>query len=128
MSGSMGDMGNLLAQAQKMQQELDRVRTELRDARVEGIAAGVVVTLSGDRRMVGIDLERPGDRLLTQLAYAQHHGGSLDAAVQNYEMAISVFEDAGDRLERARRRSLDDRRGGTPVRRRRAHQLLLARR
>ena len=37
-------------------------------------------------------------RLLTQLAYAQHHGGLLDTAVQNYELAISVIEDASDRL------------------------------
>ena len=37
-------------------------------------------------------------RLLTQLAYAQHHGGLLDTAVQNYELAISVIENAGDRL------------------------------
>jgi TonB family protein len=38
-------------------------------------------------------------RLLTQLAYAQHHGGMLDAAVQNYELAISVIEEAGNRLD-----------------------------
>ena len=40
MSGSFGEMGNLLAQAQKMQKSLEDAREELRDARIEGGAGG----------------------------------------------------------------------------------------
>lgn len=40
MSGSPGDMGNLLAQAQRMQRALDDARAELRALVVEGTAPG----------------------------------------------------------------------------------------
>ncbi len=57
MSG-LGDMGNLLKQAQRMQQELDRVQAELAAARVEGSAGGgaVRVTVSGDGQVLKVDL------------------------------------------------------------------------
>jgi DNA-binding YbaB/EbfC family protein len=50
MSG-LGDMGNLLKQAQEMQRQIDRVRSELRQKVVEGQAGGGVVRveLSADR-------------------------------------------------------------------------------
>jgi hypothetical protein len=50
MSGTFGEMGNLLKQAQQMQRELDRAREELSKARVEGSAGGgaVKVEVSGD--------------------------------------------------------------------------------
>ncbi len=43
MSGTFGEMGNLLKQAQQMQRELDRVREELARTRVEGSSGGNVV-------------------------------------------------------------------------------------
>jgi nucleoid-associated protein EbfC len=43
MSGTFGDMGNLLKQAQQMQRELDRAREELRTTVVQGTAGGGVV-------------------------------------------------------------------------------------
>ncbi|MEM7307714.1 MAG: YbaB/EbfC family nucleoid-associated protein [Planctomycetota bacterium] len=54
MSGSLGDMGNLLRQAQEMQRELDRVREELRNQTVEGTAGGGVVRiqLTADRQEI----------------------------------------------------------------------------
>jgi DNA-binding YbaB/EbfC family protein len=50
MSGTFGEMGNLLKQAQQMQRELDRAREELTRTRVEGSAGGgaVKVEVSGD--------------------------------------------------------------------------------
>jgi len=53
MSG-LGEMGNLLKQAQEMQRQLDAVRAELRAKTVEGLAAGgaVRIELSGDRHDV----------------------------------------------------------------------------
>ena len=43
MSGTFGDMGNLLKQAQQMQRELDRAREELRTTVVQGTSGGGVV-------------------------------------------------------------------------------------
>jgi DNA-binding YbaB/EbfC family protein len=53
MSG-LGEMGNLLRQAQEMQRQLDRVRSELHTRVVEGMAGGgaVRIELSADRREV----------------------------------------------------------------------------
>lgn len=50
MSGSFGEMGNLLKQAQQMQRELDRAREELRTMKVDGTSGGgaVRVEVSGD--------------------------------------------------------------------------------
>ena len=53
MSG-LGEMGNLLKQAQEMQRQVDRVRSELRTRTVEGHAGGGVVRveLTADRHEV----------------------------------------------------------------------------
>ncbi|MEE8469404.1 MAG: YbaB/EbfC family nucleoid-associated protein [Planctomycetota bacterium] len=50
MSGSFGEMGNLLKQAQKMQQAMDEAREELSTTTVEGTSGGgvVTVTVTGD--------------------------------------------------------------------------------
>ena len=56
MSSSFGDMGNLLAQAQKMQKSLEDARAELRDARIDGTAGGgaVQVVVDGTGGVHGI--------------------------------------------------------------------------
>ncbi|MFT5289540.1 MAG: DNA-binding YbaB/EbfC family protein [Planctomycetota bacterium] len=53
MSG-LGEMGNLLKQAQEMQRQMDRVRGELHSKVIEGTAGGGVVriSLSADRQEV----------------------------------------------------------------------------
>ncbi len=50
MSGSLGDLGNILRQAQVMQAEMAKAKEELAEIRVEGRAGGeaVRVTVSGD--------------------------------------------------------------------------------
>ena len=48
MSGSFGDMGNLLEQAQRMQKSLEDARSELREARIDGTAGGGAVQVSVD--------------------------------------------------------------------------------
>ena len=51
-------MGNLLAQAQKMQKSLEDAREELRAARIEGSAGGVcTVTVDGMGKLQGLQLE-----------------------------------------------------------------------
>ena len=56
MTGPLGDMGSLLKQAQELQRELDRVREELKAARVTGSSGGgaVRIELSGDRRPLSV--------------------------------------------------------------------------
>jgi hypothetical protein len=57
MSGAFGDMGNLLKQAQQMQRELDKAREELKAARVEGSAGGVVkVEFTGDGQILSVNI------------------------------------------------------------------------
>ena len=58
MSGSFGDMGNILRQAQEMQRELDKARGALRKASVEGTAGGgaVRVTVTGDRHVTAVEI------------------------------------------------------------------------
>ena len=53
MSG-LGDMGNLLKQAQEMQRQLDKAKSDLSERKVEGQAGGgaVRVELSADRQEV----------------------------------------------------------------------------
>jgi len=60
MSGTFGDMGNLLKQAQQMQRELDRAREELRAARVEGTSGGgaVKVEVTGDGQVNRITIRK----------------------------------------------------------------------
>jgi DNA-binding YbaB/EbfC family protein len=58
MSGSFGELGSLLKQAQKMQRDLDKVREELRSSVVEGTAgAGAVrVEVTGDRQVTKVEI------------------------------------------------------------------------
>ncbi len=72
MSGSLGDMGSLLKQAQEMQRELDRVREELRRSKVEGTAGGgaVRIEITGDRKIqrveIADDVANGGDKALLE--------------------------------------------------------------
>ncbi|MBL8857896.1 MAG: YbaB/EbfC family nucleoid-associated protein [Planctomycetes bacterium] len=67
MSGTFGEMGNLLKQAQQMQRELDRVRDELTRQRVEGASpnGSVRVEVSGDGMIQKVQIKpefaRSGD-------------------------------------------------------------------
>ena len=58
MSGSFGELGSLLKQAQKMQRDLDKAREELKHTTVEGMAgAGAVrVQVTGDRQVTKIEI------------------------------------------------------------------------
>jgi nucleoid-associated protein EbfC len=58
MTGSFGELGSLLKQAQQMQRDLDRVREELRARTVEGVSAngGVKVLVTGDRQVTKITI------------------------------------------------------------------------
>ncbi|TDJ76365.1 MAG: YbaB/EbfC family nucleoid-associated protein [Planctomycetota bacterium] len=65
MSGSFGEMGNLLKQAQKMQRAMEEAREELRTTTVEGTAGGglVSVRVTGDGRVDKVELSDDAMRL-----------------------------------------------------------------
>ena len=58
MSGSLGDMGNLLKQAQQMQRQLDRVRGELKEIILVGSGGGGSVSLriNGDCEVQALEI------------------------------------------------------------------------
>ena len=72
MTGSFGDMGNLLKQAQEMQRQLDRVREELAQEIIVGTGGGGVVRVEvngeGEVKSVNIDdgVVRSGDRAVIE--------------------------------------------------------------
>jgi hypothetical protein len=92
MSG-LGEMGNLLKQAQEMQRQLDQARAELKGRAIEGIGAGglVRVTLSADRQEVrGVHLA-PGvalDARLLEEAVAAALRDALRRALEAEKEAI----------------------------------------
>ena len=63
--GGMGGFGgmnmqNLMRQAQKMQEDMEKAQEELANAQVEGVSGGgmVKVTMNGKKEFVGIKLMR----------------------------------------------------------------------
>jgi DNA-binding YbaB/EbfC family protein len=58
MTGSFGEMGNLLKQAQEMQRQLDKLRAELAKTTVDGSSGGgaVRVTVTCDRHVQKISI------------------------------------------------------------------------
>ena len=92
MSG-LGEMGNLLKQAQEMQRQLDAVRAELRTRSVEGSAGGgaVRVTVSADRhevRGVHIAPGAPADPRALEEAIASAVRDALRRAAEAEREAI----------------------------------------
>ena len=87
MSGALGDMGNLLKQAQEMQRQLDRVRAELTKEVVTGTGGGGVVRVqvNGDGEVLGVDIAQDvvesGDKaMLEDLLLAALRDGIGQAA------------------------------------------------
>ena len=97
MSGSFGEMGNLLKQAQKMQQAMDEAREELSSTTVEGTAGGGVVTatVTGDGQVQKIAITdealQAGDKsILEELVLAAVRDGITKAGRLNKERMSKV--------------------------------------
>ena len=58
--GGMGNMGNLMAQAQKMQRDLEAAQTEIKNMRITGTAGGeqVKLVLGGDHRIYELEISK----------------------------------------------------------------------
>ncbi len=97
MSGSFGEMGNLLQQAQRMQKALDEARAELREATVEGSAGGGVVrvVVRGDGMVESIEitdeaLEAKDRQILQELVLAAVRDGIQRASRLSEERLSKV--------------------------------------
>ena len=98
MSGSFGDMGNLLKQAQKMQAEIDRMESELAETTLQGVAGGgaVRVTATGDGQVKNIDIAEEmlstGDKSLIEqtvtAAVRDALGKAQDLKKDRYQRAM----------------------------------------
>ena len=57
---NMGNMGSIMAQAQKMQKDLENAQQEIKMMRIEGSAGGglVKVTLGGDHRLYDLQIAK----------------------------------------------------------------------
>ena len=89
--GGMGDLGNLMKQAQKMQTDLKRVQDDLKDRIVEGKAGGdaVVAYANGNQELMQLKIDPnvvdPDDiEELEDLVVAAVRA-ALDAAREMYE-------------------------------------------
>ena len=100
MSGSFGEMGNLLQQAQKMQRALDEAREELRTQEVEGSAGGGVVRVRvrGDLKVDAIEI--------SDEAYRGTNRSQLE------ELVLAALRDGMERAERLRSERLAKVTGG----------------
>lgn len=92
MSGTFGDMGNLLKQAQEMHKQLEKAREELRSATVEGSAGGGAVraTVNGEGMLTRLRVQRElaasGDTtLLEETVLAAVRDGLAKAAAMREE-------------------------------------------
>ena len=100
MSGSMGDMGNLLKQAQQMQQEIDRIRTELKQATLEGRApdGSVTVTMSGELHVQKVEISPE--------LIASGDAANVEGAV------LAALRDAATKVEALRQKNMSSVTGG----------------
>lgn len=97
MTGSFGEMGNLLKQAQQMQKAMDAAREELKTTILEGSAGGGVVRVQvcGDGRVEKVEIAdevvRATDRaLLEDLVLAALKDGLAKAERLRTERLSSV--------------------------------------
>lgn len=95
MSGSFGEMGNLLAQAQKMQKSLEEAREELRGASIEGSAGGsckAVVDGMGNLKSLSVAADGPaaGSSDLEELILLAVQNAQRDAKKTHDERMAKV--------------------------------------
>jgi nucleoid-associated protein EbfC len=101
MSGTFGEMGNLLKQAQQMQRELERAREELKKLRIEGRAGGDAVRVEVD-----------GDGVVLRVTIRPDAGS--DAKLLE-EILLAALRDAQTRAARQREERMGKVMGGLPL-------------
>ncbi len=93
----MGNMGNLMAQAQKMQQEMEKTQAEIKLLRILGTAGGeqVKVSIGGDHKIYSIDIAKevidPEDpEMLSDLIVAAYNQANEELEKKSEEMMSKV--------------------------------------
>lgn len=94
---NMGNMGNLMAQAQKMQRELELVQQEIKQLRIPGSAGGdkVKIVLGGDHKIYNMEIAPevidPDDsEMLADLITAAYNQASEELETKSTEMMNRV--------------------------------------
>jgi len=97
MPGGMGNMGNLMAQAQKMQKELEQVQIEIKQLRITGTSGGdkVKLVLGGDHKIYNLEIDPevidPEDsEMLADLITAAFNQASDELETKSTEMMNKV--------------------------------------
>ena len=97
MPGGMGNMGNLMAQAQKMQKELENVQIEIKQLRINGCAGGdkVKLVLGGDHKIYNLEIAQevidPDDaEMLADLITAAYNQANDELEAKSSEMMNQV--------------------------------------
>lgn len=95
--GGMGNMGNLMAQAQKMQRDLETAQNEIKELRITGTAGGgqVKLVLGGDHKIYNLEIGKevidPEDpEMLSDLIVAAYNQASEDLEAQSAEKMNKV--------------------------------------
>ena len=95
--GGMGNMSGLMAQAQKMQKQLEVTQQEIKKLRIEGSAGGgqVRLILGGDHKIYNLEIAKdvidPEDpEMLTDLITAAFNQASEELETKSSEMMNKV--------------------------------------
>lgn len=99
MSGPLGDMTNLLAQAQKMQRAMGEAKEALANERVNGTAGGGAVN---------VEFDGGGQVLAVQVSKEAHGAGVEDLQ----ELLLLAIKDGQAKAERLREQRMGDVTGG----------------
>jgi DNA-binding YbaB/EbfC family protein len=99
--GGGGNMGQLMAQAQKMQQQMVKAKEEIAESEVRGTAGGglVEVVLTGDKRFVSIAIKPeaadPNDIEMLEDLIAAAFNEALNAAEELHDELMGPLGNLG---------------------------------
>ncbi len=99
MSGPLGDMGNLLAQAQKMQRAMGEAKAALENERVNGTAGGGAVM---------VEFNGSGEALSLVISKEAYGAGLEDLQ----ELVLMAIKDGQAKADRVREQRMGDVTGG----------------
>ncbi|MCR5593517.1 MAG: YbaB/EbfC family nucleoid-associated protein [Saccharofermentans sp.] len=95
--GGMGNMGNLMAQAQKMQREIENVQAEIKLLRINGTSGGdkVKLVLGGDHKIYNLEIapeviDPEDSEMLADLITAAYNQANDELEATSAEMLNKV--------------------------------------
>ena len=95
--GGMGNMGNLMAQAQKMQREIENVQSEIKLLHINGTSGGdkVKLVLGGDHKIYNLEIapeviDPEDSEMLADLITAAYNQANDELEATSAEMLNKV--------------------------------------